>query len=101
MLNKALLIMAETPYLASQAVLAAASLTNPIEYAGDIHPYVTVYDSHLSELQLAEENVVLGGTNPLFSKLFAKTKVEIMYVGGGKAAKHLKPIRELFIVSGH
>jgi hypothetical protein len=51
MLNKSVLIMAETPYLASQAVLAAASLTNPIEYGGEIHPYVTVYDSHLSRLQ--------------------------------------------------
>ena len=30
MLNKPILIMAETPYLASQATLAAASLTNPI-----------------------------------------------------------------------
>jgi hypothetical protein len=48
MLNRALLIMADSPYLASQAVLAAASLTNPIEYAGDLHPYVTVYDAHLS-----------------------------------------------------
>ena len=48
MLNRAILLMAETPYMASQAVLATASLTNPIEYAGELHPYVTVYDSHLS-----------------------------------------------------
>lgn len=53
MLNRAILLMAQTPYMASQAVLAGASLTNPIEYAGELHPYVTVYDSHLNELQLA------------------------------------------------
>ena len=43
--------MGDSPYAASQAVLATASLTNPIEYSGDMHPYVTVYDSQLGEMQ--------------------------------------------------
>jgi len=43
--------MAESPYHASQAVLGAVSLMNPIEYGGEMYPYVTVYDSHLSRLQ--------------------------------------------------
>lgn len=101
MLNRAVLIMGETPYQASQAVLAAVSLTNPIEYSGEIHPYVTVYDSHLSELQEAEDHLLMGATNPLFSKLFSKGKTELIQIGLGKAKKHLKPIKELFIVSGH
>lgn len=51
MLNKPVLIMGQTPYQASQAVLAAASLINPIEYAGDIYPYLTVYNKNLNDLQ--------------------------------------------------
>lgn len=45
--------MADNPYKASQAVLASISLLNPLEYAGDFYPYVTVYDTHLSALQVA------------------------------------------------
>ena len=48
LLNRAVLIMADSPYLASQAVLGAVSLINPIEYAGELHPYVTVYNGQLS-----------------------------------------------------
>jgi hypothetical protein len=101
LLNRAVLLMADTPYQASQAALAAVSLTNPIEYAGEVHPYVTVYDSHLLELQEAEENVLLGATNPLFNKLFAKGRIEIMKVSDPKPKKHLRPVRELFVTSNH
>lgn len=43
----------------------------------------------------------MGATNPLFSKLFTKNKTEVILVGSGKVKKHLKPIRELFVVSAH
>lgn len=62
---------------------------------------MTVYDSHLSELQSAEDHILMGATNPLFSKLFSKGKTELIHMGVGKTKKHLKPIRELFLVSGH
>ncbi len=73
--------MADSPYLASQAVLGAVSLINPIQYAGELHPYVTVYNAQLPDLQAATGNVLLGGTNPLFAKLFAKGQVEVVRLG--------------------
>jgi hypothetical protein len=61
---------------------------------------VTVYDSHLSELQKAEGDVMLGGTNPLFLKLFAGGNVRVVEVGRGGAPKHLRPLRELCVAGG-
>ena len=49
-LNKPFVVISNNPHRSSQAVLAAISLLNPLEYGGDFYPYVTVYDSHLSEL---------------------------------------------------
>lgn len=46
-----MLIMSDSPYRSSQAVLAALSLLNPLEYGGQFYPYVTVYDTHLNDLQ--------------------------------------------------
>jgi hypothetical protein len=73
--------MSNNPHRSSQAVLAAISLINPIQYAGNFHPYVTVYDTRLNELQITENNVVFGATNPLFLKLFANDNIKILQLG--------------------
>lgn len=44
--------------------------------------------------------MLLGGTNPLFGKLFAKGEVEVVRLGESKPKKHLRPLRELFVSSG-
>lgn len=99
MLNRPLLIMSDNPNRSSQAVLAAISLMNPLEYGGEFYPYVTVYDTHLNELENAESDVVFGATNPLFLKLFASNKTTIVPLGAAKVPKHLKPLKELFVKS--
>lgn len=99
MLNRPLLLMGDNPHRVSQAVLGAISLLNPLEYGGDYHPYVTVYDSHLAELQEAEGDVVFGATNPLFLKLFARDNIKVMRLGQSKTPRHLRPLRELFVQS--
>ena len=63
--------MSDNPYTVSQAVLGAVSLISPFIYVGGFHPYVTVYDPQLGELQSMEKGHISGGTNPLFNKLFA------------------------------
>ena len=93
MLNKALLMVTDNPYRASRAVLAAVSLMNPLEYGGEFHPYVTVYDTHLDRLQQATDEVLIGATNPLFLKLFAGKKMTILPLGKGKVPKRLKPLK--------
>ena len=60
---------------------------------------MTVYDSHLAELQEAEGDVVFGATNPLFLKLFARDNIRVMRLGQGKTPRHLRPLRELFVQS--
>jgi hypothetical protein len=99
MLNRPLLIMGDNPHRSSQAVLAAISLMNPLEYGGEFYPYVTVYDTHLTELENAESDVVFGATNPLFLKLFGSGKTTIIQLGGSRVPKHLKPLKELFVRS--
>jgi hypothetical protein len=58
-----------SPEAASSAVLALVSLVNPISYAGDFRPFITVQDSDFAELTSAGEAPrILGVTNPLFLK---------------------------------
>jgi len=51
--------------------MAAISTINPIIYAGNYYPYVTVYDKNLSRLEAEQNNNIMGSTNPLFVKLFS------------------------------
>jgi hypothetical protein len=48
MLNRAIMIVGDTPLQASMATLAAVSLVNPLEFGGKLLPYVTVYDPSLN-----------------------------------------------------
>ena len=52
LLNKSFLLMCDNPYTVSQAVLGSISIISPFIYVGKFHPYVTVYDPHLNDLQV-------------------------------------------------
>lgn len=43
--------MSDNPYTVSQAVLGAISIISPFIYVGKFHPYLTVYDPNLGDLQ--------------------------------------------------
>lgn len=82
------------PQQVSHAVLGAISLVNPFVYCGNVNPYMTVYDPSLDKLQNQSHDWVIGGTNPLFSKLFKKEVMEIIdLVPKYKAPKNLKPLK--------
>lgn len=71
LLNRSLLIFADSPDLSSEAVFVAISLIFPIVHVGEIHPYFTIFDQKFNALKsskLADKNVMLGVTNPLFRK---------------------------------
>ena len=74
-----LLVLAKTPALCSNIVLALVSMITPIIYRGDYRPYFTIYDpdfkhyTKLHDLDAATlPAVVLGVTNPFFLKALAK-----------------------------
>jgi len=93
MLNKSVLILGSNPQQVSHAVLGVISLVYPFEYCGDFNPYVTVYDPQLDRLTSEGRNMIIGGTNPLFSKLFDKKIIQIIPLDKTyKCPKHLKPL---------
>jgi hypothetical protein len=93
MLNKALLIIGANPQQASHAVLGAISLIYPFYYSGNFNPYVTIYDPNLEKIAKEDKNLIMGATNPLFSKYFNKNITQVIpLVNNYKCAKNLKPL---------
>lgn len=92
--------MSDSPYNVSQSVLGAVSLVNPFEYGGEYSPYLTVYDSQLSQYQSVESDYIFGGTNPLFLKLFSHKNITIISLDKPYCPRrHLRPLKELFVLS--
>lgn len=70
---KGLLVVADTPALSSESVLALVSLVAPLSYKGDFRPYITLFDPDFKEFQGMNDDksvsqVILGTTNPFFLK---------------------------------
>jgi hypothetical protein len=98
-LNRSVLILDNSPQLVSHAVLASTSLIYPFIYSGHFNPYITIYDPNLERVAAQPRGWIVGGTNPLFAKLFSCDVTQMVVMGGGfKCHKHLKPRGELLEV---
>lgn len=73
LLGEPLVVMAPSPTVSSETVLALVSSIDPLHYCGDYRPYFTIHDSEFKEYTTrtqAPPNVILGVTNPFFIKTF-------------------------------
>ncbi|XP_031177395.1 protein DENND6B isoform X2 [Sander lucioperca] len=73
LLGEPLVVMAPSPTVSSETVLALISIISPLRFCCDFRPYFTVHDSEFREFTTrtqAPPNVVLGVTNPFFIKTF-------------------------------
>nr|XP_056702655.1 protein DENND6B [Euleptes europaea] len=71
LLAEPLVVMAPSPAVSSEVVLALTSCLAPLKYCCDYRPYFTIHDSEFKEYTTrtqAPPNVVLGVTNPFFIK---------------------------------
>ncbi|XP_059904583.1 protein DENND6B [Gadus macrocephalus] len=73
LLGEPLVVMAPSPTMSSEIVLALISSIAPLKYCSDYRPYFTIHDSEFREYTTrtqAPPNVILGVTNPFFIKTF-------------------------------
>ncbi|KAK2892691.1 hypothetical protein Q8A67_012679 [Cirrhinus molitorella] len=73
LLGEPVVVMAPSPTVSSETVLALVSTIAPLRYCGDYRPYFTIHDSEFKEYTTrtqAPPNVILGVTNPFFIKTF-------------------------------
>ncbi|XP_048865088.1 protein DENND6B isoform X2 [Brienomyrus brachyistius] len=73
LLGEPLVVMAPSPTISSETVLALVSSIAPLKYCCDYRPYFTIHDSEFKEYTTrtqAPPNVILGVTNPFFIKTF-------------------------------
>lgn len=73
LLGEPLVIIAPSPTVSSETVLALVSSICPLKFCCDFRPYFTIHDSEFREYTTrtqAPPNVVLGVTNPFFIKTF-------------------------------
>ncbi|XP_077196743.1 protein DENND6B isoform X2 [Paroedura picta] len=71
LLAEPLVVVAPSPAVSSEMVLALTSCLAPLRYCCDYRPYFTIHDSEFREYTTrtqAPPNVVLGVTNPFFIK---------------------------------
>ncbi|XP_074832671.1 protein DENND6B isoform X3 [Carettochelys insculpta] len=71
LLGEPLVVMAPSPTVASEMVLALTSCLTPLKYCCDYRPYFTIHDSEFKEYTTrtqAPPNIVVGVTNPFFIK---------------------------------
>uniref|UniRef100_A0A3P9ISI3 DENN/MADD domain containing 6B n=1 Tax=Oryzias latipes TaxID=8090 RepID=A0A3P9ISI3_ORYLA len=73
LLGEPLIVMAPSPTISSEMVLALTRSISPLKFCCDFRPYFTIHDSEFKEYTTrtqAPPNVVLGVTNPFFIKTF-------------------------------
>nr|KAF6398905.1 DENN domain containing 6B [Molossus molossus] len=71
LLGEPLVVLAPSPTVSSEMVLALTSCLQPLQFCCDYRPYFTIHDSEFKEFTTrtqAPPNVVLGVTNPFFIK---------------------------------
>ncbi|KAG8440124.1 hypothetical protein GDO86_006062 [Hymenochirus boettgeri] len=71
LLGEPLVIMAPSPTISSDIVLALISCISPIKFNSDFRPYFTIHDNEFKEYTTrtqAPPNLLLGVTNPFFIK---------------------------------
>ncbi|KAK1169125.1 protein DENND6B isoform X1 [Acipenser oxyrinchus oxyrinchus] len=73
LLGEPIVVMAPSPTISSETILALTSSISPLKYCCDYCPYFTIHDSEFKEYTTrtqAPPNVILGVTNPFFIKTF-------------------------------
>ncbi|XP_072327370.1 protein DENND6B isoform X3 [Scyliorhinus torazame] len=73
LLGEPVIVMATSPKISSDTVLALTSCIAPLRYCCDYRPYFTIHDTEFKEYTTrtqAPPNVILGVTNPFFIKTF-------------------------------
>ncbi|XP_075967395.1 protein DENND6B isoform X3 [Anarhichas minor] len=73
LLGEPVVVMAPSPAVSSETVLALVSSISPLKFCCDFRPYFTIHDNEFREFTTrtqAPPNVVLGVTNPFFIKTF-------------------------------
>uniref|UniRef100_A0AAY4DUU7 UDENN domain-containing protein n=1 Tax=Denticeps clupeoides TaxID=299321 RepID=A0AAY4DUU7_9TELE len=73
LLGEPVVVMAPSPAVCSETVLALVSSVAPLKYCCDFRPYFTIHDSEFKEYTTrtqAPPSVILGVTNPFFLKTF-------------------------------
>jgi len=71
LVGEPIFILAPTPVVCSEAVLALVSLISPLLYAGDFRPFFTIHDTDFAKYTdstTAPNSVIVGATNPFFVK---------------------------------
>ncbi|KAM3832687.1 protein DENND6B isoform 2-T2 [Vipera latastei] len=72
LLGEPLVVVAPSPTMSSEVVLALASCLAPLKYCCDFRPYFTIHDSEFKEYTTRTQgppSVLLGVTNPFFIKM--------------------------------
>uniref|UniRef100_A0A8C6YF66 DENN domain containing 6B n=1 Tax=Naja naja TaxID=35670 RepID=A0A8C6YF66_NAJNA len=72
LLGEPLVVVAPSPAMSSEVVLALASCLAPLKYCCDFRPYFTIHDSEFKEYTTRTQgppSVLLGVTNPFFIKM--------------------------------
>nr|XP_029522067.1 protein DENND6B-like [Oncorhynchus nerka] len=73
LIGEPVVIMAPSPTVSSETVLALASSIAPLQYCCDYRPYFTIHDTEFKEYTTttqAPPYVILGVNNPFFIKTF-------------------------------
>ncbi|XP_061419017.1 protein DENND6B-like isoform X1 [Lethenteron reissneri] len=71
LLGEPLVVMATSPSVTSDSVLALVSCIAPLRFCSDFRPYFTIHDPEFREITTrtqAPPSVILGVTNPFFAK---------------------------------
>ncbi|KAK9400410.1 protein DENND6B [Crotalus adamanteus] len=72
LLGEPLVVVAPSPTMSSEMVLALVSCLAPLKYCCDFRPYFTIHDSEFKEYTTRTQgppSVLLGVTNPFFIKM--------------------------------
>uniref|UniRef100_A0A670ZV48 DENN domain containing 6B n=1 Tax=Pseudonaja textilis TaxID=8673 RepID=A0A670ZV48_PSETE len=72
LLGEPLVVVAPSPAMSSEMVLALASCLAPLKYCCDFRPYFTIHDNEFKEYTTRTQgppSVLLGVTNPFFIKM--------------------------------
>ncbi|XP_014857589.1 PREDICTED: protein DENND6B isoform X1 [Poecilia mexicana] len=94
LLGEPLVVMAPSPTVCSETILALVSSISPLKFCCDFRPYFTIHDSEFREYTTrtqAPPNVVLGVTNPFFIKTFQNWP-HIVRLGEIKMAGRLRSL---------
>ncbi|VDN55859.1 unnamed protein product [Dracunculus medinensis] len=85
LLGEPIIVMAANPLTCSSTVQALVSLIWPLRYFNDYRPFFTIHDSEFREYASKKQNppkVILGVTNPFFSKILQHWP-HVIRVGNG------------------